>query len=71
MGKLKKCPWCGNEAELVLKNMDDGNVLVYARCTNQDCLATAPPRRHSDAYGSIELAEEKAIKAWNNRDVKK
>lgn len=61
--KLKECPFCGGEAELVYSN--DNHKQPYIRCKfgvmqNPKCSAS---RMYQWDYET----EEEAIKAWNKR----
>ena len=56
MSKLKKCPFCGSDAEIKAVYKSG---LYHAICSNNDC----------DVYpcGNMFLTEQEAIEAWNKR----
>ena len=54
--KLKKCPFCGGEAEIYGFDINDGYHNYIPRCTK--CFATIPVWRET---------EEEAIIQWNKR----
>ena len=55
--KLKPCPFCGGEAELVEHN--EGLVFYFVRCKNENCFAGAADVRH--------FSKETLVEAWNRR----
>lgn len=56
MRELKRCPFCGREAEL-LKIESDGE--FYVRCCNGDCDVIPTTWTYK--------TETEAVNAWNNR----
>ena len=58
-GELKKCPFCGAEAELEGVYMF-GATVWFVNCTNPDC-EVRPGTNHYDT-------KEEAVRAWNKRD---
>lgn len=57
MGKLKKCPFCGNDAEVKVWDIVAKGYGV--RCTNIDCIG--------GTIGMFYSKEKSAIEAWNRR----
>lgn len=57
MNELKKCPFCGGEAEL--QCAIDTRIHHRVHCSNMDCPA--------NCINLWEMTEERAINAWNNR----
>lgn len=59
---LKPCPFCRSGGEIVF---DEGDCMNYVpRCRNIECLA------HYIYFFGFDT-EEKAIEAWNRRDLDK
>lgn len=52
MTKLRKCPFCGGEAEIYVSDVTDRAVVYCADC---------------DAQIGIKQNEQEAIEAWNKR----
>ena len=62
MRKLKKCPFCGEEAEVIETDITITKIIVV-KCMNEDCGGTmANPEENWEN-------KDQAIKAWNNRHV--
>ena len=57
--KLKRCPFCGGDAELDDKSYSFGKDEAVIQCSGSDCEVI--PTTH------YYLDKEKAIKAWNKR----
>lgn len=53
---IKRCPFCGSKAEIILFNFEFGTVTVG--CTNEDCDIT---------MGKAFFTNEEAIEHWNRR----
>ncbi|WP_409264085.1 Lar family restriction alleviation protein [Providencia heimbachae] len=69
MSELKKCPFCGGEAELI-----DNRLGWYARCQNDDCSCTVIGERVEEPQSEAESdaidwdsVRQTAIAAWNRR----
>lgn len=56
--KIKPCPFCGSEAEIINFNSEYGTVTIG--CTNEDCDIT---------MGKGFFCEESAIEHWNRRHI--
>lgn len=71
--KLKPCPFCGGEAELVYKHVSYSakpvqyaGMAVRARC--KECHAQSPYKRNPMMHGNFKAGEELlAAEAWNRR----
>ena len=64
MAELKKCPFCGGEAEIE-REWVDGFYQKYYSCVHvvcQKCYATI-----GQTYGDKDRSKAYAIKAWNKR----
>lgn len=59
---LKKCPFCGGEAELVI-DCDHHGEFYNLGCTQDSCIA----KNVFYTVPSDEMPIVKAIKAWNKR----
>lgn len=59
MSELKKCPFCGGEAQIVEHTNYQGITGFGVECCNSDC-DIAP-------FTSYFLDKQKAINAWNRR----
>lgn len=56
MNELKRCPFCGGKAKLMIFPKCERKYLVI--CENEQCMASV---------GNYSYSKEKAIKAWNTR----
>lgn len=74
MKLLKKCPFCGSEAELKIEPMwcdaissdgYHGNYEYYVKCKNDKCKLER--KRFDDIYCKPDEAMSKAIDSWENR----
>lgn len=59
MEKLKPCPFCGGEAEIVKGRYANGTIVYKVRCANVTDCKVLP----ETIFGE----KEKAIAAWNRR----
>lgn len=57
MTELKKCPFCGSEAEI--EEYTDGTYAVVCSCNISECEVQPTTYWH--------YSKEKAIEAWNRR----
>lgn len=62
--KLKPCPFCGGEAELIPILMDYDTAESFVRCRN--CFAKGKTYKTA-VRGEDKLREKQAIAAWNRR----
>ena len=70
MEELKKCPFCGGEANIKTKNKREVGWTIWCECNH--CHAKAPgycpSMQNADkALNSIEVCKTNAIEAWNRR----
>lgn len=64
--KLKPCPFCGGEAQLLTKYDSEGRKLVRARCSV--CYAQSPYKASPELHGWFRWIEQyAAAAAWNGR----
>jgi Lar family restriction alleviation protein len=65
-GKLKPCPFCGGEAEVISKWTDNGRRIVRVRCSV--CQAQSPYKANPELHGWFRWIDcDKAAEAWNRR----
>ena len=60
MSELKKCPFCGGEAEL-REECFAGHSHFYVSCENDDCRVVVETRN------SVSATRARAEEAWNRR----
>lgn len=70
MEELKKCPFCGGEAKVKMKNKDYCGLTIYCECEN--CYAKLPGycpnmKDENRALDSIFNCKKQAMQAWNRR----
>lgn len=58
--ELKRCPFCGADAELII-DCDHHGEFYYLGCSKNECLAK------NMFYTESETPIEEAIEAWNGR----
>lgn len=58
--KLKKCPFCGGEAEINICTFTDEYIVFYPRCKDRNCIANI-------IHGVGSKTKEEAAEKWNRR----
>lgn len=67
MDELKRCPFCGGEAEMVSKfMMANGFRGIAYRVRCSECYAQSPYKRNPILHG-FHVSSDKAVEAWNRR----
>ena len=65
--RLKPCPFCGGEAEILTSHEQDGNChysVKYVACKKCGC---ETPRRICDGYYDAYCTDEEIAEIWNQR----
>lgn len=64
MAKLKKCPFCSFEGELIVKKAPEINFRNYLiRCINPDCMSSTKIITSMDSDNT----ERQLVRLWNKR----
>lgn len=69
MDSIKKCPFCGAEAQLHSNYSHDADLYyIFVQCTECFARGMTTKRNKPAAIGVNEMAAYDAINAWNRRE---
>lgn len=75
--KLKVCPFCKGEAELIKEPLWNGGhgyfdcYEFYVKCSNLNCFVKPKSKSYHTIYEkNYQIQISKAVNAWNDRNIK-